>query len=310
MNALTTDVLRVVSACFDYDGVRAALADPAAVVPSTALAPLLAALSASMVTGDLLGRYQVVREAAAQRVTIAPIEHAFPGQAAFSDGPTGPTSPTGRTLLVPEPLPPQEAIDLFKSKLPMTTTAFNEISDIYRGRAFTIAKQQTVDAVATVQDWLTKSLEDGSTFRDFLGGLSEAAAAGGISAVNPYHAATVFVTNIQTAYNAGRWEMYNAPSVVDAFPYFQYHTVGDDRVRPTHAQMDGYIARRDDPVWNLWWPPNGFNCRCTCTAISKYEIQDRGIRPSRRQVPNPDPGFAGNAALAIRTAGLAGANVL
>jgi hypothetical protein len=52
------------------------------------------------------------------------------------------------------------------------------------------------------------------------------------------------------------------------------------------------------------------NCRCTVTAISKYEIQNSGIQPSRRQVPNPDPGFAGNAALAIRSAGIAGSNVL
>ena len=94
------------------------------------------------------------------------------------------------------------------------------------------------------------------------------------------------------------------PEVAEAFPYFQYHTVGDDRVRPAHAQMDGYIARRDDPVWDVWWPPNGYNCRCTVTAISGIEAKAEGIRPSRRQVPQVDEGFAGNAARAIRTTGV------
>jgi SPP1 gp7 family putative phage head morphogenesis protein len=309
MDAVAGDVLAAVRRADSYEAVAAVLQDPLTIVDTQTRGAMLLALDAAMVTGDLLGRAQVTREAAAQGVQIAPLAHAFPGQTAFAEA-QGSSGAGGMGTLDVEPLPPLDAIAYFTGKVPLTRTAFDEISDIYRGRAFTIAGQQTVEAVATVQDWLTKSLQEGSTFRDFLGGLAEAAEAGGIRAVNPYHAATVFLTNVQTAYNAGRWEMYNAPEVVDAFPYYQYHTVGDDRVRPTHAQMDGYIAKRDDPVWNLWWPPCGFNCRCTCTAISKYEIQNSGIRPSTRQVPQPDPGFAGNAALAIRSAGLAGANVL
>jgi SPP1 gp7 family putative phage head morphogenesis protein len=97
--------------------------------------------------------------------------------------------------------------------------------------------------------------------RDFLAGLEEAADAGGITSINPYHAETVFRTNVQTAYNAGRREMYHAEGMAEAFPFFQNHTVGDDRVRPAHAAMDGFIARRDDPIWQRAWPPYGFQCR-------------------------------------------------
>src|SRR3972149_4502511 len=120
----------------------------------------------------------------------------------------------------------------------------------FRPRAFASAGQTRGRAVAVVKGWLDRVLEQGLTFKDFRDGLDEAAEAGGITAVNPYHAETVFNTNIQTAYNAGRWEMYHAPEVAEAFPFFQYHTVGDDRVRPAHAAMDGFIARRDDPVWD------------------------------------------------------------
>ena len=42
------------------------------------------------------------------------------------------------------------------------------------------------------------------------------------------------------------------------------------------------------------------NCRCTVTAISIEETEAKGIQPSRRAVPQPDPGFAGNAAKDIR----------
>lgn len=273
-------------------------------------ATLLSALVAGMVTGDLLGRAQVVREIEGQGFAFGkPIASAFAESVVGrglvplrSGGPQGPSLRIFDELgtIELEPLDPVEAIALFRDKVPMTRAAFDQLTDAYRDRAFTVAGQETVRAVEVVKGWLEQVLERGLTMRDFLAGLDEAAEAGGITAVNPFHAETVFRTNVQTAYNAGRYEMYHAGEVADAFPYFQYHTVGDDRVRPAHAQMDGYIARRDDPVWDTWWPPNGFNCRCTVTAISVEEAEAKGIRPSRRQVPQPDPGFAGNAAKAIR----------
>jgi SPP1 gp7 family putative phage head morphogenesis protein len=299
LDLLAGDVLAGVRRAGDLEQVKAALADPLALVDRSALGALLSTLLAAMVSGDLLGRAQVTRQARAARVAIADVAEAFPGQGiryGFADETLG--------AMDVEPLPPEDAIRLFRDKVPLTRSAFDQIIEAYRGRAFTIAKQETVGAVSIVQQWLDRALEEGLTLKAFRDGLDAAAATGGIRAVNPYHARTVFETNVQTAYNAGRWEMYHAPEVVDAFPLYQYHTVGDDRVRPAHAQMEGYIARRDDPVWDAWWPPNGFNCRCTVTAISGIEARRDGLRPSRRQVPQPDPGFSGNAAAAIRTAGL------
>jgi SPP1 gp7 family putative phage head morphogenesis protein len=293
---LAAAVLDLAARPDDLAAVAAVCEDPEA-IPQTALAPLLAALSSAMLTGDLIGRYHVARELAAAKIPVAPIAHAFPGQA-------GGVRYAELGTLDVEPLPPAEAIDYFRTKVPMQKTAFEELSDIYRGRAFTIARQVGQRSVSIVQDLLTDILRTGGTLADFREGLAEAAAAGGIRTVNPYHAATVFQTNVQTAYNAGRYDLYTASEVADAFPYFQYHTVGDDRVRPSHAQMDGYLARRDAPVWDLWWPPNGFNCRCTVTAVSAPEAEAGKMKPSRRQVPNPDDGFAGNPAQAIRTTGV------
>jgi SPP1 gp7 family putative phage head morphogenesis protein len=306
IDVLARDVLAAVRAAGDLDQVRAALRDPLALVDRQALGALLSTLLAALVSGDLLGRAQVARQARAARVPIAPVDQAFPGQGIsyqFAEG-----DPIG--VLDIEPLPPEDAIRLFRDKVPLTRSAFDRIVEAYRGRAFTIAKQETVNAVSIVQELVDTTLAEGLTFKAFREGLEAAAEAGGIRAVNPYHARTVFETNVQTAYNAGRYEMYHAPEVVEAFPLFEYHTVGDARVRATHAAMNGFVARRDDPVWSTWWPPAGFNCRCTVTAISTVEADRDGIRP-RRKLPTvdgrpvePDPGFSGNAALAIRTAGL------
>lgn len=312
IDVLAHDVLTAVRNAGDLDQVRGALQDPLSLVDRSTLGSLLSVLLAAMVSGDLLGRAQVARQARSAQVAIAPISDAFPGQGihyGFAEGQaSGPAGGMGTLDITP--LPPEDAIRLFRDKVPLTRSAFDQIIEAYRGRAFTIAKQETVQAVSVVQVLLDQVLTDGLTLKDFRAGLDAAAEAGGIRAVNPYHARTVFETNVQTAYNAGRWELYQAPEVVAAFPLYEYHTVGDARVRPTHAAMNGYVARRDDPIWETWWPPCGFNCRCTVTAISAVEAERDGIQP-RGTVPTvdgrpaePDPGFAGNAALAIRTAGL------
>lgn len=46
------------------------------------------------------------------------------------------------------------------------------------------------------------------------------------------------------------------------FPYWEYKTAGDDKVREEHAALAGTILRHDDPLWDSIYPPNGWKCRC------------------------------------------------
>ena len=55
------------------------------------------------------------------------------------------------------------------------------------------------------------------------------------------------------------------PDVGNAFPYFQYNTREDGRVRPTHRAMDGFVALRQGEGLDIMrhvLPPAGFSCRC------------------------------------------------
>jgi uncharacterized protein with gpF-like domain len=52
-----------------------------------------------------------------------------------------------------------------------------------------------------------------------------------------------------------------------------YAAVQDDRTRDDHAAMDGYIARRDDPIWEEWRPPNGYQCRCKLIALTEVRAE-------------------------------------
>lgn len=58
------------------------------------------------------------------------------------------------------------------------------------------------------------------------------------------------------------------------FPYLQYQTAGDGRVRPEHASLNGIIKKVGDPFWNKYMPPNGWNCRCDVIQLDEGTVTD------------------------------------
>lgn len=54
----------------------------------------------------------------------------------------------------------------------------------------------------------------------------------------------------------------------DIFPFLRYNAVNDARTRDEHEIHDGVLKRVDDPFWNTWFPPNGWNCRCIVERVS------------------------------------------
>lgn len=60
--------------------------------------------------------------------------------------------------------------------------------------------------------------------------------------------------------SASQWQTIQAEKEV--LPMLTYSTVGDGRVRPEHAMLDRITRHVDDKFWDLYYPPNGWNCRC------------------------------------------------
>lgn len=65
---------------------------------------------------------------------------------------------------------------------------------------------------------------------------------------------------------AAKWEQFQEDG--DRY-YLQYRTAGDDRVRAEHAALEGVTLPIDDPFWEEYYPPNGWNCRCTVVQVRK-----------------------------------------
>ena len=65
---------------------------------------------------------------------------------------------------------------------------------------------------------------------------------------------------------AARWEEFAR----DGDDYLlQYRTAGDGKVRPEHAALNGVTLPTSDTFWDEYYPPNGWNCRCTAVQVRK-----------------------------------------
>jgi hypothetical protein len=51
-----------------------------------------------------------------------------------------------------------------------------------------------------------------------------------------------------------------------------YHAVKDDRTRDEHYKLNGVIKHIDDPFWTVYYPLNGYNCRCSVRSLTERQM--------------------------------------
>lgn len=70
---------------------------------------------------------------------------------------------------------------------------------------------------------------------------------------------------------AAKWEQF----MEDGDRYnLQYRTAHDGRVRPEHAALEGVTLPPSDSFWEEYYPPNGWNCRCTVIQVRKTKFPE------------------------------------
>ena len=80
-----------------------------------------------------------------------------------------------------------------------------------------------------------------------------------------------YQTTTAQARSAGKWVEFEDEK--DLFPYLRYKTVGDGRVRETHAKLHNITKKVTDPFWNDFTPANGFRCRCILVQVTAEEVE-------------------------------------
>lgn len=82
------------------------------------------------------------------------------------------------------------------------------------------------------------------------------------------------------AANAAKWEKFAQDG--DNY-YLQYRTARDNRVREEHSELDGITLPMSDDFWESFFPPNGWNCRCTVVQVrkTKYPVTPHELAMER-----------------------------
>lgn len=190
-------------------------------------------------------------------------------------------------------LPPKKAVEYLKGKGFAITWDWEELWQEAQAQAFTVAKATRLDILQDIREAVEKALAEGKTFAWFAKELTPVlqakgwwgkqehvdAATGEVSQVqlgSPWRLQTIYRTNLQTAYMAGRFQEQLAN--VDDRPYWQYVAILDGRTRPSHRAVNGKVLRYDDPFWQSHYPPNGWGCRCRVVALSADNLAKDGIQ--------------------------------
>lgn len=192
----------------------------------------------------------------------------------------------------------EEAVDYFKGRVPVTADVFYSIAERYRGLAFTVSGYTKAQILKRFYDEILAALEEGNTLSEFRSRMNEFLESEGYEGLAPSQADLIFRTNVQTAYNVGHYEQMTDPTVMKLRPYWQYDAVNDSNTRPSHLFMDGKVYPADHPVWDTWFPPNGFKCRCLVRNLSKRQVEARGLTVEDTPPVSifPDPHFNTNPA--------------
>ena len=191
----------------------------------------------------------------------------------------------------------EEAVEYFKGRVPVDSSTFYKIAEKYRGLAFTVSGYTKAQILKRFYDEILAALEEGRTLSEFRSSMNEFLESEGYEGLDPLQADNIFRTNIQTAYNVGHYEQMTDPAVMQLRPYWMYDAVQDSRTRPSHLAMDGKVFPADHKIWDIWFPPNGFRCRCTVRTLSKRQVEARELKVEDKfPAIAPDPHFGTNPA--------------
>lgn len=265
-------------------------------------------LGETMALADLLGRRRTLLEfdAHARKPQPARFGTRIRGTDTDRVAETLTLAVPGFTRFGATPLSPddsfREAFDDLVSREPRLAKNSEEVRKAYAEHGFALAKlpqelseKARMALTRRIQKMLAGYVQTGTTEKIAREQLSE------IGGFSQGYASTVYRTNLNTAYTAGRMKQLKDPDVREVIPAFEFDAIRDSSVRPNHLAADGFIADVDHVEWNRIAPPLAWNCRCSLRSITRGELKSRGLLlkgghvkpyyPKNFVNAYPDPGF-------------------
>lgn len=188
-------------------------------------------------------------------------------------------------------LPPERAVEYLRSRGTRIAGDWKSVAAAVRSGSFSVAGVTKAQVLDDIRAALDDALASGQTYDQFRASLVPKLQAAGWwgrwphdtetgeilpgKGIKPRRLETIFRTNLQGAYMAGRYKGMVEAS--DSHPFWMYVAVMDGRTRPAHQLLNGRVFRWDDPVWQVIYPPNGYNCRCRVRALSAGDMRRKKL---------------------------------
>ena len=200
------------------------------------------------------------------------------------------------------PIKFEEAVEFLKRKVPIQKKKFSELEDKLKFRAFTVAKLGTIKSIETVKKQLIETVEDGKGYAEFWNRIKQTVE-DDPTKIKPGYWETVFRTNTQSAYMAGKLEQFQNDKSVVAY---QLLVIEDSRTTQICRNLlkkstsYGMILPKSHSFWKTYgFAPYHMNCRTSIRAVFKSQVGKPGNiveNPTMKSLKNfkPQKGFGGN----------------
>ena len=195
----------------------------------------------------------------------------------------------------------EKAKEFLASKIPLTKSEWLKLEPKLRFRAFTVAKLGQSELIDRVKWELVRSLEEGTGYAETWNNIRDLAE-NSIGDFNPWYWETVFRTNTQSAYVAGKLQQYEGTGA----KAYQLMVIDDSRTTDICRNLlrqSGYgmVLPVEHDFWKKYgFPPYHFKCRTSVRAVYSSQIGGRSgqkldnIKMSGFENFKPQDGFGGN----------------
>lgn len=175
-------------------------------------------------------------------------------------------------------MPFQEAIKSFIDKTPILYETIEEITEEVRANCFWLKKSTDLEMTSRLFENMKKNLENGGTLKQWIKDSKEAIEKLGLGKQG-YYLENVYRTNMFSQYSIGNYKQLKEDEKL--FPYWQYHAIEDNRTTSICRTLNGKIFKSDNPFWDIYYPPNHYQCRSTVICLSKDDMKEYGYKLSK-----------------------------
>lgn len=177
-----------------------------------------------------------------------------------------------------DPVDFNEAIAWFRKRVSMSKADHRLLAAQARRKAFTVANVAKLDLVNQVWKAIDDAVSKGTSLEDFKKAIGDDLRAAWKGSVGdpPWRLETIFRTNVQLAYGAGRFKQATHPDVVGDRPVWMFDAILDGRETEICQACDETKRPADDPWWRDHLPPLHHNCRSSFIALTDDQARLAG----------------------------------